>query len=91
MAAAPAPHDRSGGLRRDPGNIGSLNLLYGPGGKEHQPAGKFTFVKEDKEGTSPKFEIVDEQGVHWKAKLGEETKSETAATAPGVGSGLLYR
>ena len=58
----------------------SLNLLYGAGGKEHQPAGKFTFVKEDKEGTAPKFEVVDEQGVHWKAKLGEETKSETAAT-----------
>jgi len=78
-APASAPV-RSGGLRRDPGNIRSLNLFYGPGGKEHQPAGKFTFVKEDQEGTSPKFEIVDEQGVHWKAKLGEETRSETAAT-----------
>ena len=78
-APASAP-DRSGGLRRDRGNIGSLNLFYGPGGKEHQPAGKFTFVKEEQEGTAPKFEIVDEQGVHWKAKLGEETRSETAAT-----------
>jgi hypothetical protein len=66
-------------LWHDPGNIASLNLVYGPGGKEHQPAGKFTFVKEDKQGTSPKFEILDEQGVRWKAKLGEETKSETAA------------
>jgi hypothetical protein len=72
--------DRPGGLRQDQGNIGSLNLFDGPGGKEHQPAGTFTFVKEDEEGTSPKFEIVDEQGVHWKAKLGEETRSETAAT-----------
>jgi len=69
-----------GGLRRDQGKIGSLNLFYGPGGKEHQPVGKFTFVKEDKEGTSPKFDVVDEEGVHWKVKLGEETKSETAAT-----------
>jgi hypothetical protein len=41
---------------------------------------KFTFDKEDKQGTSPKFEVVDEQGVRWKAKLGEEAKSETAAT-----------
>ena len=64
----------------DRGDVASLNLLYGPGGKEHQPSGKFTFVKEDKQGTSPKFEVVDEQGVHWKAKLGDETKSETAAT-----------
>lgn len=71
---------RSGGLWRDQGKIGSLNLFYGPGGKDHLPAGKFTFVKEDKEGTAPKFEIVDERGIHWKAKLGEETKSETAAT-----------
>jgi hypothetical protein len=71
---------RSEGLWRDPGKIGLLNLFYGPGGKEHEPAGPFTFVKEDKEGTSPKFEIVDGQGVHWKVKLGEETKSETAAT-----------
>ena len=67
-------------LWRDRGDIESLNLLYGPGGKEHQPSGTFTFVKEDKQGTAPKFEIVDSQGVHWKAKLGEETKSETAAT-----------
>jgi len=68
------------GLWRDRGSIASLNLLYGAGGKEHQPAGKFTFVKEDKQGSAPKFEVVDEQGVHWKAKLGEEIKSETAAS-----------
>lgn len=71
---------RSEGLWRDQGKIGSLNLFYGPGGKQHQPAGPFTFIKEDKEGTSPKFDVVDHQGVHWKVKLGEETKSETAAT-----------
>lgn len=67
-------------LWHDRGDIASLNLLYGAGGKEHQPAGKFTFVQEDKQGTSPKFEVVDEQGVVWKVKLGEETKSETAAS-----------
>lgn len=70
----------SASLWRDRGNIASLNLFYGPGGKEHQPAGKFTFVKEDKQGTAPKFEVADEQGVRWKAKLGEETRSETATT-----------
>src|SRR5579859_2870716 len=70
----------SAALWRDRGNIESLNLVDGPGGKEHQPTGKFRFVKEDKHGTAAKFEIVDEQGVRWKAKLGEEAKSETAAT-----------
>ncbi|HEY2844807.1 MAG TPA: hypothetical protein VGJ09_14195 [Bryobacteraceae bacterium] len=67
-------------LWQDRGDVASLNLLYGPGGKEHQPSGNFTFVKEDKEGTAAKFEVVDQQGVHWKAKLGDEAQSETAAT-----------
>lgn len=67
---------------RDPGDVASLNLLYGAGGKERapDPNGKFTFVKEDKQGTSPKFDITDEQGVEWKVKLGQEPQSETAAT-----------
>lgn len=73
--AGPAPV-----LWQSPGSIGSLNLLNGPGGRAHRPAGKFTFVEEDKGGTSPKFELVDEQGVKWKVKLGEEAKAETAAT-----------
>jgi hypothetical protein len=67
---------------RDPGDIASLNLLYGVGGKEHapDPNGKYTFVKEDAKGTSPKFDVTDDQGVHWKVKLGQEPQSETAAT-----------
>jgi len=76
-ANAPAA---AAGLWQDRGDITSLNLLDGPGGKEHRPAGKFTFIKEDKQGGSPKFEVVDEQGVHWKAKLGTEAQSETVAT-----------
>ena len=67
-------------LWRDPGDISSLDLRYGSGGKAHEPAGKFKFLKEDKQGTSAKFDIEDEQGVHWRAKLGEEAKPETAAT-----------
>ena len=83
QAPAPSAAVRIGvplsALWRDRGDIESLNLFYGSGGKKHQPAGKLTFVKEDKQGTSPKFEVVDEQGIVWKAKLGEEVKSETAA------------
>jgi len=71
-----------GVILRDPGDVASLNLLYGAGGKEHapDPNGKYTFVKEDSQGTSPKFEVKDDQGVEWKVKLGEEPKSETAAS-----------
>ena len=79
FSARGATHVPSVAIWQDRGDVGKLNLLYGPGGKAHQPAGKFTFEKEDANGTSPKFEIVDEQGVHWKVKLGEEAKSETAA------------
>src|SRR5690242_8222354 len=67
---------------RDPGDMASLNLLYGVGGQAHapDPKGNYIFVKEDMEGTSPKFDVVDDQGVHWKVKLGQEPQSETAAT-----------
>ena len=67
---------------RDPGDVASLNLLYGAGGQEHapDPNGKFTFVKEDLQGTSTKFDIKDEQGVQWRVKLGQEPESETSAT-----------
>ena len=66
----------------DRGDVASLNLFYGAGGEEHapNPKSKFIFVKEDAEGTSPKFEVVDDQGVLWKVKLGQEPQSETAAT-----------
>jgi hypothetical protein len=67
---------------RDPGDVKNLNLIYGIGGKEHapDPHGKFTFVKEDMEHTSPKFDVDDEQGMRWRVKLGPEAQPETAAT-----------
>ena len=67
---------------RDPGDMPSLNLLYGAVGKEDAPNtnGPFTFVKEDLQETSPKFDVKDDQGVAWRVKLGQEPQSETAAT-----------
>jgi hypothetical protein len=72
----------SGTVWQDAGDLSSLNCFYGAGGKADAPNvnGKFTFVKEDAAGTSPKFEVTDDQGVHWKVKLGQEPQSETAAT-----------
>ena len=67
-------------LWRDPADIASRDLFYGPGGKEHAPSGVFTFVKEDFSASNPKFLIRDENGVEWKVKLGGEVRSETAAT-----------
>ena len=67
---------------RDPGNISTLNLVYGAGGSEHapDPNGAYTFDKEDMNGTSPKFDVKDEKGVKWRIKLGQEPQAETAAT-----------
>ncbi len=67
---------------QDPGDMASLDLLYGSGGKAHAPdeAGAFTFVAEDHGASSPKFDVTDGQGVAWKVKLGRESQAETAAT-----------
>jgi hypothetical protein len=67
-------------LWRNPSDIASRNLFYGPGGKEHEPHGPFTFLKEDLDGTNPKFEVQDGDGVKWKVKLGEEARPETVAS-----------
>jgi hypothetical protein len=66
-------------LWRDPKDIETRDLYYGPGGKVHEPRGTFTFEKEDMNGSSPKFEIVDEDGVKWKVKMGIEARPETVA------------
>lgn len=65
---------------RDPGHIQSRNLLYGPGSAALAPVAPFTFIKENKSGESPKFDVKDARGVVWTVKLGEEAQSETVAT-----------
>ena len=66
---------------RDPVDIQSRSLLYGQGGREHQPAeGSFVFEKEDNEATTPKFTVHDANGTKWKVKLGDEARPETVAT-----------
>jgi len=63
----------------DRGDAAALNLLTGPGGRDREPGTDFRFIRESVSGTSPKFEVEDENGVTWKAKLGEEGPGETAA------------
>jgi hypothetical protein len=67
-------------LWREPSDIASRNLLYGPGGAEHQPPHTVTFISEDLEGSNPKFVVRGEDGVKWKLKLGAEGKPETVAS-----------
>jgi hypothetical protein len=72
----PAPTE----LWRQPKDIPSENLLYGRGGKDHEPHGPFTFADEDLDGTNPKYNVRDQDGVKWKIKLGAEARPETVAS-----------
>jgi hypothetical protein len=67
-------------LWREPKDIASRNLYYGPGGKAHEPKGSFTFKEEDMLGGSPKFDVVDQDGVKWRVKMGVEARPETVAS-----------
>lgn len=61
-------------------DVSSQNLFYGPGGKDHEPHGKMTFSEEDKTGSNPKFDVVDQDGTKWKVKMAVEARPETAAS-----------
>lgn len=65
---------------KNPGDIRSRDLLYGPGSPEQAPVAPFRFIKESKKGESPKFDVEDARGVTWTVKLGEEAQAETVAT-----------
>jgi hypothetical protein len=40
----------------------------------------FTFKEEDMTGTNPKFDVIDQDGVGWRVKMGLESRPETAAS-----------
>ena len=67
-------------LWHDPGSIAGLDLYYGQGGKEGQPAAPFKFESEDKHGTNPKFDARDANGTKWRVKLGDEARPEVVAS-----------
>lgn len=67
-------------LWSNPSDIDSRDLFYGPGGKTHEPHTIYRFIKEDLNGSNPKFDVSDENGVKWRVKLGLEAQPEVAAT-----------
>src|SRR5262249_4559658 len=67
-------------LWREPSDIARRNLFFGPGGRKHQPHGPFTFLREDLEGSNPKVDVRDIDGVKWRVKLGTEARPEIVAT-----------
>src|SRR5437016_13837543 len=50
-------------LWREPTDITSRNLLYGPGGKQHAPPSTFTVESEDMNGSNANMVIGDENRV----------------------------
>jgi hypothetical protein len=78
----PGPSDGKGPavLWSDPGSVPKRDLYHGPGGQDHAPKGMFTFLAEDMNGSNPKFDVVDQEGVKWTVKLGEEARPEIAAS-----------
>jgi len=79
--ADPSIKTAQGTIWAEPGAVESRDLFHGPGGEKHQPKGTtFTFVDEDMDGSNPKYNVKDADGVKWKIKLGAEAKPETAAT-----------
>jgi len=79
-SGAEATEQKNAVLWRNPDDIKSRNLFYGPGGEEHAPHTQYTFEKEDMDGTSPKFIVRDDNGVKWKVKMGAEARPETVAS-----------
>jgi hypothetical protein len=81
-------------LWKDPADIRSRNLYFGPGGREDQPKEPLDFLKEDMSGTNPKFDVRDAAGTKWKVKLGVEARPETVASrllwAVGFGTNENY-
>lgn len=77
---AESEHGAKAILWHDPADVGTLNLLYGSGGEQNQPLGPFIFIEEDMQGSNPKFDVRDQNGVKWKVKLGAEARPEVAAS-----------
>src|SRR5580704_10272031 len=69
-------------LWKQPENVESLDLFYGPGSRDGapDPSGKFSFEGRDKKGTQKKIYVKDDKGQEWTVKFGEEARPETVAT-----------
>jgi len=82
LAANPAK------IWEDPGPIEQLDLFWGNGRPDRVPVGPFTFLAEDTNGTNPKAQVRDANGVRWGVKWDEEVHAEVAATRLAWAMGL---
>ena len=68
-------------LWREPFDIASRNLYFGPGGEAMKPdLSKVTFIEEKESGSSAKFRVRDGAGREWVVKIGGDAQAEVAAS-----------
>src|SRR6186997_885666 len=68
-------------LWREPSDLETRDLLIGPAAGAPKPAAvRFTFVKADRTGHSPGYELRDQNGIEWSVKLGTEAQTEVVAS-----------
>jgi hypothetical protein len=65
-----------------PNTLESRDLFYGPGGRKLAPpaSAPFTLLAVDETGFSPGYDLRDERGTKWSAKLGIEAQPEVVAS-----------
>jgi hypothetical protein len=66
-------------LWRDPGDVASLDLAAGPGGRDGSPTPPFDFIEEHTSGSQPCVSVRDARGRRWRVKWGAEVQPETFA------------
>ena len=68
-------------LWREPADLETRDLLTGPAAGAPSPAAaRFTFIKADRTGHSPGYDVRDQNGVEWSVKLGTEAQTEVVAS-----------
>ena len=83
-----SPSANSQKIWEDRGPIQQLDLYWANGSPERVPVGPFTFVAEDPNGTNPKAQVRDTNGVLWGVKWAEEKQAEVAASRLAWAMGL---
>ncbi len=63
-------------LWTDPGDVASLDFVYGVGGQAGAPQSPFYFIKEDFSGSNPKVLVKDAKDRKWSVKWSKEAHSD---------------
>ena len=67
-------------LWQEPADLESRDLARGPAVDAPRPSTIFTFVKADRTGHSPGYDVRDQNGIDWSVKLGPEAQTEVVVS-----------